>query len=389
MNGFFLVINYDVLYIMVKTTHVEVLIIGGGLAGLTAGIHLSQHGFQVLLLEKYAYPHHKVCGEYVSNEVLPYLKQLGLDPIQEGAKNITTFQISNVKGKSINTALPMGGFGISRYHLDHMLYQKLVATAAVEITTVSHVSFQEERFVVETQTGAQYTADFVLGAYGKRSNLDLQWKRNFTQQPSQWLGVKAHYQFDMPESTVALHNFNGGYCGLSQTETGAVNACYLASYESFKKYKNIEVFQREIVSQNPYLKTFFEEATLLFDAPLTISQISFSEKKAVENHVIMLGDSAGLIHPLCGNGMAMAIHSAKLFSEIFIKNKKEGLPRKTIEDTYALHWQTAFSRRLRVGKLIQRLLLKPKATRLGFTVAKAIPGIVPMLIKQTHGKIVV
>jgi flavin-dependent dehydrogenase len=103
----------------------------------------------------------------------------------------------------------------------------------------------------------------------------------------------------------------------------------------------------------------------------------------------MLGDSAGLIHPLCGNGMAMAIHSAKLLSEIFIQNKKKGLSRKAIEDTYAMQWQEAFSRRLRVGKLIQGLLLKPTVTGIGFTIAKAIPGIVPMLIKQTHGELLV
>jgi flavin-dependent dehydrogenase len=30
----------------------------------------------------------------------------------------------------------------------------------------------------------------------------------------------------------------------------------------------------------------------------------------------MVGDSVGMIHPLCGNGMAMAIHSAKILSEL-------------------------------------------------------------------------
>jgi flavin-dependent dehydrogenase len=30
----------------------------------------------------------------------------------------------------------------------------------------------------------------------------------------------------------------------------------------------------------------------------------------------MIGDTAGLIHPLCGNGMAMAIHSAKIVSKL-------------------------------------------------------------------------
>ncbi|RZJ73742.1 MAG: FAD-binding oxidoreductase, partial [Flavobacterium sp.] len=43
----------------------EILIIGGGLAGLTAALHLNKQGFDVTLIEKSAYPHHKVCGEYI------------------------------------------------------------------------------------------------------------------------------------------------------------------------------------------------------------------------------------------------------------------------------------------------------------------------------------
>ena len=52
----------------------DVIIVGGGLAGLVCAIELGKAGKQVLLVEKKAYPYHKVCGEYVSNEVLPYLQ---------------------------------------------------------------------------------------------------------------------------------------------------------------------------------------------------------------------------------------------------------------------------------------------------------------------------
>lgn len=389
MNGFFLEQNYTVLYIMAISKHTEVLIVGGGLAGLTAGIHLSQHGLKVRLIEKYAYPHHKVCGEYVSNEVLPYLKQLGIDPFKAGAQNIDTFEISDQHGKRISTILPLGGFGISRYHFDHLLYDKLLETAAVTIDTVTKISFSSEIFEVETHKGLHYTADYVLGAFGKRSNLDVQWKRAFTKKPAQWLGVKAHYQYDMPTNMVALHNFDGGYCGLSKTESGTVNACYLASFESFKKYKDIDVFQKEVVSKNPHLNAFYNEAEMLFDKPLSISQISFNEKKTVENHVLMLGDSAGLIHPLCGNGMAMAIHSAKILSEILITATQENFRRELVEQMYTSQWQAAFSKRLRNGKMIQRLLVKPKTAQIGFKVAALMPRMLPFLIKQTHGDVLV
>ena len=46
----------------------DVIIIGGGLAGLTSAIHLSKHNIKVLLVEKTNYPSHKVCGEYISKE---------------------------------------------------------------------------------------------------------------------------------------------------------------------------------------------------------------------------------------------------------------------------------------------------------------------------------
>ena len=49
----------------------DVIIIGGGLAGLTSALHLSKKGFKVTLIEKHDYPRHKVCGEYLSNEVVP------------------------------------------------------------------------------------------------------------------------------------------------------------------------------------------------------------------------------------------------------------------------------------------------------------------------------
>ena len=109
----------------------DVLIIGGGLAGLTAGIHLSQQHLRVLLIEKNTYPQHKVCGEYVSNEVLPYLHQLGVDMSELQPSQIHQFLFSTVVGKTVESALPLGGFGVSRYALDLFLYKKAVSAGVV------------------------------------------------------------------------------------------------------------------------------------------------------------------------------------------------------------------------------------------------------------------
>src|SRR6187397_2364427 len=70
--------------------------------------------------------------------------------------------------------------------------------------------------------------------------------------------------------------------------------------------------------------TIFSNSEFLYEEPLAISQISFDKKEQVENHVLMIGDSAGMITPSCGNGMSMALHAGKLaFEEIgsFLQGK--------------------------------------------------------------------
>ena len=363
----------------------EVIIVGGGIAGLTSAIHLSQQGIEVLLIEKYEYPNHKVCGEYVSNEVLSYLKDLGVDPLLHGALPISNFLISDQKGNELTAALPLGGFGISRYAFDLLLYTHAKKQCSFVFDTVQHINFCDDHFTVITSTN-EYKAHYVIGAFGKRSNLDKTLDRDFIDRKSPWLAVKAHYEFDLRKDTVALHNFEGGYCGLSKTETHAVNACYLTTYASFKKYGAIDDFQEKVLSENPYLNQFFKQAVPLFDKPLTISQISFQKKQPIKEHIFMVGDSAGLIHPLCGNGMAMAIHSAKLVSDLLSEAiKQHTVDRQTLEKKYKAAWQQTFANRLATGRRIQRLLQNPTATAFGFQIAQLFPAIVPAIIRKTHG----
>ena len=275
----------------------DVLIVGGGLAGLVNAVHLSQTGLKVLVLEKNEYPKHKVCGEYISKEVLPYLESIGIDPFQIGATSIEKFTLSSPKGIEVQTQLPLGGFGISRFSLDNLLYQKAIANGCEVVkTTVAKINFLDDYFEVNTRGGVKYFATFAIGAYGKRSILDVQLARKFIHQKTPYLAVKSHYTGDFPDDLVALHNFKGGYCGVSKVEDSLINVCYLANYETFKEYRNIETYQQEVLCKNPHLKNIFGTLKSAFPKPLTISQISFASKETVENGIFMCGDTAGMIH---------------------------------------------------------------------------------------------
>ena len=366
----------------------DVIVIGGGLAGLTSAIHLAKAKSKVLLIEKNDYPKHKVCGEYVSNEVLPYLEYLGFNPFEFGAKNISNFELTTHNNKSIIANLPLGGFGMSRYEMDFQLY-KLALNNGVAILkdSVTDVNFEANNFNVETKLNQQLKSKIVIGAFGKRSNLDVKFQRKFISKKSPYLGVKMHVLGDFPEDKVALHNFKGGYCGVSKVENDHINLCYITDFEAFKTYKDIDAFQNEVLFKNTALKEIFNSTESQFKQPLTISQISFETKNPVENHIIMCGDTAGMIHPLCGNGMGMAIRSAQLASHLIIDYLQGKIEtRKTLENQYAKRWQKTFNLRLKAGHTIAYLFrqdwLAPKLLGL----LSWFPFLIPQIIKMTHGK---
>lgn len=367
----------------------DVIIIGGGLAGLSSAIHLSKEGYQVLVIEKNEYPKHKVCGEYISNEVLPYLDYLEIDVFKLGAKKINKFALSTPKGKLIKANLPLGGFGISRYVLDYELAKKAKACNAEIIkASAEKISFYDDLFSVTTKSNQKFISKIVIGAYGKRSALDISLDRNFIKNKSPFLAVKTHVKGNFPQDVVALHNFKGGYCGVSMVEGNTINLCYIADFKSFKTYKNIDDFQEKVLFKNKYLKTVFENSEIVFDAPLTISQVSFSSKTPVEDHVIMCGDTAGMIHPLCGNGMSMAIRSAQMASHVIINYLQGKIDsRKLLEQRYTKIWNAEFKNRLKIGHVAANLFNRNGLAEVLIIGLKWFPSLLPKIIKRTHGKV--
>ena len=370
------------------TTTFDVIIVGGGLAGLTSAIHLSTRKKRVLLIEKNEYPKHKVCGEYISNEVLPYLNSLGINPINEGAKQITKVHISTTKSNLIKGELPLGGFGMSRYFLDNLLVKKAHLNGVQILKdTVDSIHFKKDSFTITTKSSGVFQSKITIGAFGKRSSLDQKMKRKFIQKKSPYLAVKIHVKGVFPENLVALHNFKGGYCGVSKVENNAINVCYITEYRSFKKHKNITDFQEQVVFKNEHLRKIFKESTPVFEKPLTISQVSFQTKNPVEDHVIMCGDTAGMIHPLCGNGMGMAISSARLASVRILQFLNgEIKTREGLEKQYLRDWNKEFKIRLKAGHFIAWLFRNQTISQIAYSILKRIPSLLPKMIKFTHGK---
>ena len=153
-----------------------------------------------------------------------------------------------------------------------------------------------------------------------------------------------------------------------------------------KESGNIPEMEERVLLKNPFLKSIFNNSEFVFDAPLVINEISFENKLPVENHILMSGDSAGMIVPLCGNGMAMAIHSAKILSDTIIEQwSKRELDREKLENEYVNSWNRSFYFRLWSGRKIQSLFGSAITSNLAVNLARIKP-IANSLLALTHGK---
>lgn len=361
------------------------------MAGLALSIQCARAGYRTIVFEKEAYPFHKVCGEYISLESWNFLQDLGLPLSDMQLPLISRLMVSSSTGKYIEQALPLGGFGISRYQLDAMLAQiaQREGVTLLQDTKVNDVIFRNNGFLIFSTKG-ETEATLAAGTFGKRSNLDVKWKRGFTRQKpnklNHFLGVKYHIRLPFPSDLIALHNFENGYCGISQVEDNKCCLCYLTRGENLRRHKNdIHLMEEQIVRKNPLLDKIFGEAEFLYRDPLTISRISFNRKTQVENHVLMIGDAAGMIAPLCGNGMSMALHGSKLaFQEIdsFLQKK---INRFEMEIQYTQQWERHFSRRLQAGRLIQRFFGRQMLSAALIGSLRPFPKLTSFLIRQTHG----
>lgn len=377
---------------MQENTTYDLAVVGGGLAGLSLSILIAKAGYKVIVFEKEKYPFHKVCGEYISYEAWDFLQSLGLDIGSLNVAHIKKLCVSDIKGNYFEQPLPLGGFGVSRYTLDLQLAQLARQSDVVlcEQSRINEILFTNNKFLLTTGNRS-IKAGVAAGSFGKRSNLDIKWNRHFATIKSNslnnYIGVKYHVKGDFPGDVIALHNFRKGYCGISKIEDDKYCLCYLTTADNLRESDNdIHKMEQDILSVNPKLKKIFSECEMLWKEPVTISQISFDKKNLVQDHVLLIGDAAGMITPLCGNGMSMALHAGKIAAEQIIDFLNKKITRDEMEKNYSMRWNKHFLNRMRSGRILQKLMLSNWLMSFTIGVGRHFPGLIRTMIKQTHGQ---
>jgi len=362
-------------------------IIGGGLAGLCLSIQLAKQGISVILFEKNKYPFHKVCGEYISMESRDFLEEIGVSISELNLPIINELGISSELGYMLNAPLDMGGFGISRYRLDNYLstIAKKSGVTLIENCRVLDVKITGPVNCIYTSQG-EFLSEITCGSYGKYVPVFLSDAKLKNKIKQNYIGVKYHIKTDLKPNRIELHNFSRGYCGVSKVDNDMYCLCYLSDSKNLKENNNdIHQMEQKVLYKNRYLKKLFTESEFIHEDPYVISNIQFSKKDTSVNTIFLLGDSAGSITPLCGNGMSMAMKASKILAELLIRFFNSSISADKLSKEYEELWNNSFYSRIQAGYYLQYLFGKKYTTHYALKTLNQFPALTQKVISLTHG----
>ena len=371
----------------------DVIIIGAGVAGSSLAARLAGLGWDVVLLEREHFPRHKVCGGFLSPEAQVSLKNLGLYQTVAALSPAVIEQARLVSAKGITVAanLPGQGWGISRFALDAALARAAQQAGAelqtgLTVTAIKphkhgfSVAFQSKEAPAELQTRA------VIAACGRHTRPDLPPPIK-SKGRHVFLGLKCHYRNITMPPQVELFFFPGGYAGVAPIEDNLTNVCLLTTPAAFAKAgKDILTMIEQVSRWNPALERRLRGGHPLPETATAVAPVDTGRTASPWAGVACVGDTAVMLPPLCGDGLAAALRSAELCAgpaRDFLRGK---LSLEAWEASYRSAWYTTFKRPLRLARFLQDSLNTPLLSDALLGAGWLLPPLADLLVQATRGR---
>lgn len=353
---------------------VDVAIVGAGPAGSTLAALLAGRGLAVALIDRDAFPRDKLCGEFLSYDALPVAELLGVD--LTAAAPITRCRVVGRK-RTYEFDFPHAARGVSRMFLDDALHRRAVAAGATAITSAAtHVAHDR----VTTEQG-EVAARVVVGAWGRWGRFDQQLGRMFARDRAHRnFGFKRHYRGERSD-TIELYSFRRGYLGVSNIEGGLTNICGLVHATRLAGLKGRwDAFVDEIRAEEPRLAEMYARHEPAQEGFLSSEPVIFRGRSAVVDGIFMIGDASGIVDPLTGNGMAMAMQSALVAARFVMR----ALSDRAAEDEYQTRHAEFFLPRIAWSRRVAFLLSRPALLDRAMAIGSRAAG--PFFLRRTRAE---
>ncbi len=351
----------------------DAAVIGGGVAGPALAAELARAGCSVILFEKEKEAHDKVCGEFISHEGVRYLHDLGVSVEGLGSVPIRHVRLARQAGAT-TARLPFEAQSLSRRVLDENLLQ-LASGAGAEIQRGIRVKDMEksgDAWAVHLESGDAVPAKEVFLATGKHDLKD--WKRTRGSHP-ECIAFKAYWRLKSDQAAELAHHvelilFPGGYAGLQEVEGGSANLCLIVRKTAYAaQYGSWDSLLSGMQERCPHLKGRLDGALCLMDKPLAISGLPYGHIAWESRGVWRLGDQAAAIPSFSGDGMSIALHSARRAARCYLRGETA--------EIYQTGLARQLSSQLHRATIISRLLVSDTGQSLAMTGAGIFPYVLP------------
>lgn len=321
-----------------------ITVIGGGPAGCAAALAALAEGSSVTLYEKSRFPRHKVCGEFLSPEILAVIESLGLRDAFFAARPARLSRaVLRMGRREKSFALPEPAFSLSRYSLDQLLLKEAARRGA------------EVKIEMMKADGARGP---VVIAHGRQMP---------ARRGGRLFGFKAHFR-GTAEDAVEMFFFRGGYVGVSPVENGAVNVCGLAPEELLRAadFQPEALFPETLRARMASLERSFD---WLITGPLV-----FHREFDQIGEAYLAGDALGFVDPFTGSGILSAMLTGKLAGQ--------SAARQICVADYTAECRRVLGRQYGASAIMRRALGDGLGSEIMLHLARWIPG--PMLYRLTR-----
>ena len=289
----------------------DVAIVGGGLAGAATATHLAEAGLRVVVLERALVYRRKACGEGLFPQGVQELERLGL--LEE--LRAVSAELAGVRfhaGRFTATAAPPAGagMGIRREALDAAVLRR-AATAGAEVrrrVTVRGVLRQGRKLAGVSTSEGDVLAKVVIGADGLNSHVrrlaGLEGARR-----GQRYGVSAHIRMaEAPAPYVDVYFAEAFELYVTPVGGHDANGALLLRKPAMKRFAGRLAEEYEaILRGHPALAAGFE----VLDDPLAAGPFAATAKRSWRANLVLVGDAAGFLDGITGEGMSVALVSAR------------------------------------------------------------------------------
>jgi len=345
---------------------VDVAVVGAGPGGSTLAALLAMRGVSVALIDRDTFPRDKLCGEFLSYDALPIIDALGID--LGDSPSIDRCRVVG-RHRTYEFAFPQAARGVSRMKLDELLFRRAVELGAIPMEGHTVASPRDIK------------AKVLAGAWGRWGRFDQQLGRAFVRDRAHRnFGFKRHYRGTHEPGVIELYSFARGYLGVNDVEGGITNICGLVHADRLAGHKGRwDSFIETIRAEEPRLEELYGGFEPAQESFLSSEPVIFRARSAVENGIFMIGDASGIIDPLTGNGMAMAMQSAVVAAPYIIR----ALTDRSAEDAYRREHHRMFAKRIGWSRRAAALLSRPALLDASLRIART-PSIGAFLLRQTR-----